>query len=247
MGYINHNQTRANVKVVWSKNGQFSHDATWLKKRPHEMLSTQSARLALDYVATRDIASGEELFLDYGDAWEEAWNNHIANWKQEFSAENYLGARDWNEVMGSSPIRTFKEAFYDPYPRNVHLRCHVDIIEDEWEPSSKLDWDAGEYGFECEVTERRIDVDGNQMYSVRVLTEEIDRWDTEFEGPELLDIGNVPREAIRFFDVPFTSDLFLEGTFRHFIGLPEQLMPQQWQNINNKSVGEERLQIQPVI
>mmetsp|Transcript_27707 Transcript_27707/g.67443 ORF Transcript_27707/g.67443 Transcript_27707/m.67443 type:complete len:601 (+) Transcript_27707:158-1960(+) len=230
VGYINHNQTRANVKVVWSKDGQTSHDATWLKKQPNEMLSTQSARLALDYVATRDIASGEELFLDYGDAWEEAWNKHIESWKQESSSENYLGAREWNNVMASSPIRTFKEVFYDPYPRNVHLRCHVDIIEDEWEPASELDWGAGEYGYECEVTERKKDVDGNHIYSVRVLTEEIDRWDTEFEGPELLDIDNVPRDAIRFFDVPFTSDLFLEGTFRHFIGLPDHLVPNVWKN-----------------
>lgn len=232
VGYINHNQTLANVKVVWAQDGKTAHDSSWLKKDPLDMFSTASARLALDYVATKDISAGEELFLDYGDIWEEAWNRHVSNWRQDSSAQNYLGARHWNDAMGSSPIRTFEEAFYDPYPDNVHIRCHVDILDDDYEPSTKLDWaPAGEYGYECEVTERKIDEKGKEVYSVRVLTEAIDRWHTDFEGPELFDLENIPREAIRFFDVPFTSDLYLEGSFRHFIGLPEQLMPKQWKNI----------------
>lgn len=230
VGYINHNKTLANVKVVWAQDGKTAHDASWLNKEPLDMFTTQSARLALDYVATKDIAEGEELFLDYGDAWEEAWNRHNQSWIQDPKTQNYLGARDWNDVMASTPIRTYQEVFYDPYPPNVHIRCHVDIIDEDYEPSAKLDWGPTEYGYECEVTERMIDNKGKDTYKVRVLTEQIDRWHTDFDGPQLLDVDNVPREAIRFFDLPFTSDLFLEGTFRHFIGLPDELMPKQWKN-----------------
>jgi len=70
------------------------------------------------------------------------------------------------------------------------------------------------------------------FYSVRVLTEEIDSWDTDFEGPELLDVDNVSRDGIRFVGVPFTTDLFLEGGtfFGHFIGLPDHLVPNVWKN-----------------
>jgi hypothetical protein len=36
--------------------------------------------LAFEVVATRDIQPGEEIFMDYGSAWENAWNQHVAKW-----------------------------------------------------------------------------------------------------------------------------------------------------------------------
>jgi hypothetical protein len=36
--------------------------------------------LAFEVVAIRDIQPGEEIFMDYGSAWEKAWNQHVANW-----------------------------------------------------------------------------------------------------------------------------------------------------------------------
>jgi SET domain-containing protein len=39
-----------------------------------------SAGLAMTFVATQDIQPGEEIFLDYGDSWEKAWNEHVEKW-----------------------------------------------------------------------------------------------------------------------------------------------------------------------
>ena len=63
--YINHNKTRANVKVQWSKNGVTNHHAEWLDKNPDDFFADYSTKVALDYIAIRDISQGEELLLDY--------------------------------------------------------------------------------------------------------------------------------------------------------------------------------------
>eukprot|EP00980_Cylindrotheca_fusiformis_P003666 scaffold818_cov136-Cylindrotheca_fusiformis.AAC.32 len=190
------------------------------------MLASGSAHLAFDYVATRDIDEGEELFLDYGDAWEEAWQRQLAQWEK--GPENYLSARGWNDGFRGFPIRTAEEAYYDPYPSYIQIRCHADLIEDDW--GSISEWGPSDYGFECQIVDRFSDEAGNERYNVRLRTEALDRWDFDFEDSEILEVGGIPRSAIRFFDVPFTSDIHLRGTFRHFIGLPEDMMQDVWRN-----------------
>lgn len=43
-----------------------------------ELVHSKSAPLNFAYRATRDIKTGEELFLDYGKEWEDAWYDHLA-------------------------------------------------------------------------------------------------------------------------------------------------------------------------
>ena len=38
--------------------------------------------LVFDLVATRDIAAGEEIYLDYGQEWEDAWNQYAESWNE---------------------------------------------------------------------------------------------------------------------------------------------------------------------
>jgi hypothetical protein len=222
------------VKVVWSRDGMTSHHDSWFLKEPNEMLSTKGSHLALDYVATRDIMKGEELFLDYGDEWEKAWQHHTANWESRNAwSAMYTAARAWNEVMGDQAIRTAEEASCDPYAANLQIRCHIHLEEEDWGPIS--DWGLLDYGFPCDILDRSQDGMGNYSYKVRMTTEATDRWDFEFESPETLDIDGVPRSAIRFFDAPFTSDLHLQGAFRHSIELPDELMQDTWKNHPKKS------------
>lgn len=44
-------------------------------KQQHRMLS-------MEIVASRDILEGEEIFIDYGEKWEEAWLEHVRNWSE---------------------------------------------------------------------------------------------------------------------------------------------------------------------
>ncbi|KAL7546728.1 hypothetical protein ACHAWF_010059 [Thalassiosira exigua] len=47
----------------------------WLDDHPVDVME-RSGRLGWEYVALRDISPGEEILVDYGDAWDRAWREH---------------------------------------------------------------------------------------------------------------------------------------------------------------------------
>jgi hypothetical protein len=61
-------------------------------------------------------------------------------------------------------------------------------------------------------------------------TEQKDRWDHN-TIPDEYEFEEVPRAAIRFFDLPYTTDLHLRKAFRHEIGLPDALMNDAWRTV----------------
>ena len=64
VNYINHHSERSkrNVKIRWPTSSSFMMNQTWLDElRPEDMHGTLPMSLAFDYVATRDIAVGDEL------------------------------------------------------------------------------------------------------------------------------------------------------------------------------------------
>jgi hypothetical protein len=56
---INHSQTRANVRIIWSKRG--TRHPEWLNQSIKEWGETSHAGLAFEFVATRDIREGDEV------------------------------------------------------------------------------------------------------------------------------------------------------------------------------------------
>ena len=46
----------------------------------------------MELIALRDIQPDEERFLDCGDEWEAAWQDHLSNWKPEPDADQYISA-----------------------------------------------------------------------------------------------------------------------------------------------------------
>jgi len=64
-----------NVVMRWSTNDKKTRH---LLSVPPEKLLTEV--MIMDFVATRDIAVDEEIFVDYGDKWQDAWDKHVAHW-----------------------------------------------------------------------------------------------------------------------------------------------------------------------
>ena len=268
---FNHNQTRANVRPVWVANGSLGHNASLLHTHP-QLIADASPGLAWDYVATRSIELGEELFVDYGDDWEAAWQRHIKEFHaSETSTEaatatttkrphhphtrdpNYVSARDYNVREAGSILRTPDEpADQHPYPRNLELRC-LNELGDEVDPSQgvaistltaadahKL-WTFENVGSPCRILERHPwDIDPTDARDVDVsssspqyrytveLEHSVYNYDTDEYTFYPVKVGSVDREAIRFVDVPYTTDLFLPTAFRHPIGIPEDMFPDAW-------------------
>lgn len=212
VNYINHNQTRANVKIQWAKEGDMGHKDAFFEKKPRE-IEDYSTRVAFDYVATKDIAEGEELFLDYGDIWENKFQKLGRDW-QTFDRsylDAYVSAAEYNQRYPTDPLYTSEElrSFeFNPHPENLSLRCHhaLDmyrnqdgVFDFEGEASELGDnWQnhltGDTTGFACEVLLR---VDNGASYVVR--------YQLSDGSDEFRVVSNVPREAIKFFDDPYSK------------------------------------------
>ena len=44
-------------------------------------------------------------------------------------------------------------------------------------------------------------------------------------------VQNIPRMSIKFSDVPYTSDMFLDNAFRHKIMIADDIFPQGWKDL----------------
>ena len=56
----------------------------------------------MELVAIKDIKKGDEVFIDYGKEWEQAWNAHVKDWNAkiksgELKSEWPLRALDLNQ------------------------------------------------------------------------------------------------------------------------------------------------------
>lgn len=79
--HVNHDATNPNTKVVWATDDQMAHPE-WRKKPIEEWGAEEKAGLCFNFVALRNIAQDEEITIDYGNKWEEAWQNHLRSYYQ---------------------------------------------------------------------------------------------------------------------------------------------------------------------
>lgn len=242
INYINHCNSaneHPNVKLQWATQGSLMHDELWLETPLTEWKNhhNQQPRLVLEYVATRDIQPGDELFLDYGQAWEDAWNHHVQNWSPPEDGNSYRSAYTLNHSPDYHILMTELEAQSKPYPSNLELRCHGGLLYNRHWRYKKLTWEGTplgqdpEYGHPCFISHRRelaSSGDGDDpveyVYSV-IISVVVDQVSGEVEEAVK---HNVPRNALRWFDRPHTTDIHLRQAFRHEIGLPKEMLPLAW-------------------
>ena len=236
VNYINHNQTQANVKIQWAENGIIGHNASYLEHPVETMRDKWNTILAIDYVALRDIEPGEELFLDYGDEFEEAWNRHVQTWKPPKDSEHYSDAAEFNQKTKDDVLRTQDEQELNPYPSNLEIRCHKSLKKNDWRQLLQWGrdyvWSIGNKGLPCDILARRKLDDGSFAYDVRIEYEEEDDEDEEDEDEITITLyrEGLPRSAISFVDTPYSTDIHLESAFRHEIGIPDDIFPGVWRN-----------------
>ena len=144
--YINHHATKYNAKVRWTNDFDFYHHKEWLEKSVDMLEDQWTAGLMLEFVATRDIQPGEEVFIDYGEEWQKAWDEHVKQWRPSSKENDYNNMTWWtNETVTSNgdhvsaydlnnnqeiPIRTFEEQQTNPYPHNVEIQCYANTNHD---------------------------------------------------------------------------------------------------------------------
>lgn len=229
---INH-FNRPNVKFQWSKHSQSHLSKPLNLKDPPFLL--------MELVATRDISEGEELYLDYGRAWEDAWWQHVQSWKA--ADMHYSPSYVMDDAIRL--LRTQQEQKDHEYPSNVFTSCFYRFSDRETseralsqsvsaDKVTSFRWKLtkGLYDLKnlrpCEVLRRVEDNKGRSAYAVRILNRPGLPEEEIIPKGSLHIVTHIPRQAIRFSDTPGTTDQHLADAFRKEIGLGDDIFPKEW-------------------
>jgi SET domain len=225
---INHGSGhQTNVQIRWSTH-YMSH-TPWLNLPDEQFWQMQyPGSIMFDYVAIRDIRPGEELFIDYGIEWEQAWKKHVEQWKPYNDTYPYTYVE---EMDTNQPYRTTKEQKRQPYASNLKSVCFTpNWNRDEY---TTMNWTKPDYVYPtdltyCNILERDYNQSSNEyIYNVSLLFNRLEP--DEKDEKKYIDL-NIPHWAISFVDKPYMSDMHLPNAFRHPMVLPSDMIPSQWLN-----------------
>ena len=225
---INHSN-EPNVGLRWSKHHM--HHGQWLSLPFPQLMEMQyPGSLLLEVYALREIAEGEEFFLDYGSEWQAAWDAHVEQWKP-WNKGNYVYPA---EMDPNEPLRTVEEQKTQPYAQNLHTACHTPEWDRDPGPmrwtQPTFDWPEGLVL--CEILARKRDPEtGEDVYDVVLNFEKNADIGTSLPREQMYIDTRVPRSAISWVDQMYRSDLHLPNGFRHPIMIPPDLVPEAWKEL----------------
>jgi SET domain len=212
---INHSAKRPNTRIVWSK--EMRHEE-WREMNIDQWATKEfHTGLQFDFVALRNIQEGEEIFIDYGKAWEDAWQTHVKQYQPR--NENYIPAFELNQRIDDIDYRSGEDDDVVDYEvDNVMLMCRHWYIQ-QFAPHVKND-------VECTILKKRgQDRYVAQLKSVQSFDE--DGYTHVTRGHILWD---VPSDAFYFYDLPYTRDHYMPNAFRHAMMIPDDMFPHVWKN-----------------
>lgn len=245
-----------NAVYQWSSGWEPLSDK-WRQMTIDEIAHQRGRGLSMEIVALRDIEPGEEVFLDYGVEWEEAWEQHLKTWNPPPAANQtlpYMTAKEANEQQ--EPLTLLVTGDLRKISKHPYLftGCQYYHTEDDkhevWSDKNPA-WGNmkdeeiletyGDDGAQFKGTYEThrghdhwpcsvIRQEANGTYTVRIHQADWareQRWSRN-KLPRIL--TNYPRESIHYFVKPYTSDQYLPGVFRQPIGIRDDIFPEQWKN-----------------
>lgn len=244
-GFINHSPS-PNAALRWSTHQ--SHQKDWLNMTIDELGSKLEVGLILEYYALRDIAEDEEITVDYGQEWEDAWKRHTEEWNKPAGADNYVSA-DVLNAEDHTIVRTVEEQKENPYPYSIVTSCYFEYVHEESpqvddsgtyaDPREQTVWVKDFVGLDASVPDylfvrpcRVLERSDSNHYTVQILNYDHQHRDQLIPDTHMLIVRSMPRDALTFTDFAYTTDLHLRGAFRHEMMLPDSLFPEAWRNLH---------------
>ncbi|KAL7494773.1 hypothetical protein ACHAWT_003346 [Skeletonema menzelii] len=156
--YINHSR-KPNARIVWADEQTPNHNSDWLDNDVEFLKQQEAIGLSLNFVATRDIQPGEEVFIDYGREWEKAWKKYVKEWKPPVDSDDFVPAATMQKATLQQddlliPLRTIYEQESEPYPQNLVFYCHTETFGTSADSMSEGLFLWGEGTWEYEWGER---------------------------------------------------------------------------------------------
>ena len=210
--------------------------------------------LNLTHNVNQLLQQREEIYLDYGQGWEEAWETYRNTWtppEENGPFASYSPIKELNDKR--EPPRSISELIKDPFQDNVMTGCMYSANYD-------YQYDAFEAGFNWttlsdEMILQHFSGDGSnfiweeihsypQFWPCSIITGN-DRdgftvriFQASWEGDTPWTEKGLPmiftkysRESIRYFNKQGRSDQFLPNSFRHHPELADDIFPDQWKNL----------------
>ena len=241
----------ANAEMKWATDWD-PDTQEWLKLSLYRMkqkVQTGKRGLSMDIVATRDIYPGEEVFLDYGEAWEEDWKDHVDAWLPPHPEDNYVSIKDLNDDL-ENHLRLKDDLENDPYPVNAQLACIYwadddEEIDDSSDLQDDRDWknDGSKYNTQnsdykyygilvgCDVLEMNVTEDSAISITVEIYSKDgMSLWAANEKQRILTDY---PVESIVFVPMKYSSDQHITGAFRSYIRIPDAIFPDHWKDMSD--------------
>jgi hypothetical protein len=191
----------------------------------------------------RDILPGEEIFIDYGDEWAQAWEKHASEWKPQ--NDDYVAAHEYRRLHAEEPIRTQDEQASDPYPEILHTACYFVTTEKiSRDDMNSVDWSSDNFSClrPCVVKERykKGVEDEGLLYTVVVYPMGIALEPDYCQGipEEGLTVTRLLMSAVIVVDKPYSTDIHLPSAFRHEIGVPGDIYPEVWMAADSNPMGD---------
>jgi SET domain len=239
---INHGGKRTNAYITWAgkKDDIIENGKVYMDYSVEALSTIREVVFNMKIVALTNIKEGDEITLDYGDSWQQAWNKYQAEFKEVLEGtEHPLKTDDLKAMYKDKPFETVATLTENPYPENVHLAC---FLETEERPDGTLmthqkhGWDIVQFSDPVDYD----DFDGQTFYRVHALDREeapghfynyTVRARISHAADGIEDVHNVPHDACTFVDMPYTSDIHLPWAFRHFIEIKDSHFPINWRDL----------------
>jgi hypothetical protein len=239
---------RPNVALRWSNNS-VAHE--WFSFNVSTILHHQqvaflsggtAATLVMEYYALTDIDAGDEIRLDFGDAWQRAWQAHATTaWPRywhvhnatrpqyEGTAESYWSAADYTHHCMSQPDDAQSHCLAET-PSWISVHCwmaplanlsvaHDDVHWLAWSPlQEKADFHNSQ---SCHVLP--LHDNDNGTFRIRISPLSVEEAAVYVKG--------VPLSAIALVDRPYTTSTDLRMAFRHEMQLPDDMLPPAWRDV----------------
>jgi len=245
-------QKGPNADFRWSSGWDPNSDK-W-KKRSLDRIEDELTYpgLSMEIYALRDIQPGEEVYIDYGAEWEDAWESHVANWVPPVREQSFVTAKEANQQIDLEILVSPENLRSVPTNKYLMTFCQYWPTSDDdhevWSHQTERDWILwedeelfstfsddgskyeGEYSTHSDMTYWPCTVISgeNGTYKVRILQHKRTRqqpWDRSGH-PRLL--TNYPRSSIQYFVKPYEGDQHFSGAFRHPIGIKDSMLPEKW-------------------
>jgi SET domain len=244
---VNHapDKAQVNAYLQWSKHDFVINEHSTHDYEVEKIRVKNPRRITMELVALRDINVGDEILIDYGDDWAAAWEEYRLKWSTVFAAEEKwpLKALDIRPLYKTNPYPVNIQEGQIPYTPGVVTACFLESVDDLPDgqprrnsigqqvvqfkgPKTRSDY-MGQHLTICDLM-NRTEVADSATGQVTYLYTALSRKDVA--SSSIIEVRNLPHDAITLIDRPYTSDIHTPGAFRRWINIGDQRFPQAWRN-----------------